>query len=240
MSFIDLRFLGMQRVIGTAVLEGPSGLTLIDPGPTSCRPAATTKTSCACTASASARETWWCCATPVITATTRSASIRLCTGCQLAVGSVPCASTRALSPVPVSHCCLARAVAAELLAPPLRPPQDLTEPAAEPRHAMSASVGSRPETTASCRPAHVVVRLRQHKRPRRPGERRRPRWRRPALTPQLTSSSLQLTNSNRPKELSSKARQLHRYPRPPALVSTLQPVTRFPKRRPEARPRPRA
>jgi glyoxylase-like metal-dependent hydrolase (beta-lactamase superfamily II) len=36
MNFVDLRFLGMQRVIGTAVLDGPSGLTLIDPGPTSC------------------------------------------------------------------------------------------------------------------------------------------------------------------------------------------------------------
>lgn len=39
MTFIDLCFLGMKRVIGTAVLEGPSGLTLIDPGPTSCLPA---------------------------------------------------------------------------------------------------------------------------------------------------------------------------------------------------------
>jgi glyoxylase-like metal-dependent hydrolase (beta-lactamase superfamily II) len=39
MNFIDLRFLGMRHVIGTAVLEGPSGLTLIDPGPTSCLPA---------------------------------------------------------------------------------------------------------------------------------------------------------------------------------------------------------
>jgi glyoxylase-like metal-dependent hydrolase (beta-lactamase superfamily II) len=39
MNFVDLRFLGMQHVIGTAVLEGPSGLTLIDPGPTSCLPA---------------------------------------------------------------------------------------------------------------------------------------------------------------------------------------------------------
>ncbi len=29
----------MSRVVGTAVLEGPSGLTLIDPGPTSCLPA---------------------------------------------------------------------------------------------------------------------------------------------------------------------------------------------------------
>jgi glyoxylase-like metal-dependent hydrolase (beta-lactamase superfamily II) len=36
MNFIDLRFLGMKHVIGTAVLEGPSGLALIDPGPTSC------------------------------------------------------------------------------------------------------------------------------------------------------------------------------------------------------------
>jgi glyoxylase-like metal-dependent hydrolase (beta-lactamase superfamily II) len=39
MNFIDLRFLGMKRVIGTAVLDGPSGLTLVDPGPTSCLPA---------------------------------------------------------------------------------------------------------------------------------------------------------------------------------------------------------
>jgi glyoxylase-like metal-dependent hydrolase (beta-lactamase superfamily II) len=39
MIFIDLEFLGLKRVIGTAVLEGPSGLTLIDPGPTSCLPA---------------------------------------------------------------------------------------------------------------------------------------------------------------------------------------------------------
>jgi glyoxylase-like metal-dependent hydrolase (beta-lactamase superfamily II) len=36
MTFIDLKFLGLKRVIGTAVLDGPSGLTLIDPGPTSC------------------------------------------------------------------------------------------------------------------------------------------------------------------------------------------------------------
>jgi glyoxylase-like metal-dependent hydrolase (beta-lactamase superfamily II) len=39
MNFIDLRFLGMKRVIGTAVLDGPSGLVLVDPGPTSCLPA---------------------------------------------------------------------------------------------------------------------------------------------------------------------------------------------------------
>jgi glyoxylase-like metal-dependent hydrolase (beta-lactamase superfamily II) len=39
MNFVDLHFLGMKRVVGTAVLDGPSGLTLIDPGPTSCLPA---------------------------------------------------------------------------------------------------------------------------------------------------------------------------------------------------------
>jgi glyoxylase-like metal-dependent hydrolase (beta-lactamase superfamily II) len=39
MIFIDLKFLGLQRVIGTAVLQGPSGLMLVDPGPTSCLPA---------------------------------------------------------------------------------------------------------------------------------------------------------------------------------------------------------
>ena len=39
MDFIDLHFLGRRHVIGTAVLRGPSGLTLIDPGPTSCLPA---------------------------------------------------------------------------------------------------------------------------------------------------------------------------------------------------------
>jgi glyoxylase-like metal-dependent hydrolase (beta-lactamase superfamily II) len=39
MHFVDLHFLGMKHVVGTAVLEGPSGLTLIDPGPTSCLPA---------------------------------------------------------------------------------------------------------------------------------------------------------------------------------------------------------
>ena len=35
-AFVDLKFLGLSRVIGTAVLFGPSGLTLVDPGPTSC------------------------------------------------------------------------------------------------------------------------------------------------------------------------------------------------------------
>jgi glyoxylase-like metal-dependent hydrolase (beta-lactamase superfamily II) len=36
MIFIDLKFLGLRHVIGTAVLQGPSGLALVDPGPTSC------------------------------------------------------------------------------------------------------------------------------------------------------------------------------------------------------------
>ena len=39
MNFVDLRFLGMRHVIGVAALDGPSGLTLIDPGPASCLPA---------------------------------------------------------------------------------------------------------------------------------------------------------------------------------------------------------
>jgi glyoxylase-like metal-dependent hydrolase (beta-lactamase superfamily II) len=39
MTFLDLNFQGLERVIGTAVLRGPSGLALIDPGPTSSLPA---------------------------------------------------------------------------------------------------------------------------------------------------------------------------------------------------------
>ena len=39
MDFIDLQFRGSPRVIATAVLSGPGGVTLIDPGPTSCLPA---------------------------------------------------------------------------------------------------------------------------------------------------------------------------------------------------------
>src|SRR5512145_2236405 len=35
MKIIDLQFQGRGRVIATAVLEGPSGVALIDPGPTS-------------------------------------------------------------------------------------------------------------------------------------------------------------------------------------------------------------
>ena len=39
MDFIDLHFRGSPRVIATALINGPGGLTLIDPGPTSCLPA---------------------------------------------------------------------------------------------------------------------------------------------------------------------------------------------------------
>ena len=39
MDIIDLHFQGRERAIATAVLRGPQGLTLIDPGPTSCLPA---------------------------------------------------------------------------------------------------------------------------------------------------------------------------------------------------------
>ena len=35
-DYIDLNFRGSRRVIATAVLSGPDGLVLIDPGPTSC------------------------------------------------------------------------------------------------------------------------------------------------------------------------------------------------------------
>lgn len=38
-DYIDLRFRGSDRVIATAVLSGPDGVTLVDPGPTSCLPA---------------------------------------------------------------------------------------------------------------------------------------------------------------------------------------------------------
>ena len=39
MDIIDLRFQGRDGVIATAVLRGPQGFTLIDPGPSSCLPA---------------------------------------------------------------------------------------------------------------------------------------------------------------------------------------------------------
>jgi glyoxylase-like metal-dependent hydrolase (beta-lactamase superfamily II) len=38
-DFIDLQFRGSPRVIATALLTGADGVTLIDPGPTSCLPA---------------------------------------------------------------------------------------------------------------------------------------------------------------------------------------------------------
>ena len=37
-DYIDLHFRGSPRVIATALLDGPDGLTLIDPGPTTCLP----------------------------------------------------------------------------------------------------------------------------------------------------------------------------------------------------------
>jgi glyoxylase-like metal-dependent hydrolase (beta-lactamase superfamily II) len=37
-DYIDLHFSGSPRVIATALLNGPEGLTLVDPGPTSCLP----------------------------------------------------------------------------------------------------------------------------------------------------------------------------------------------------------
>ena len=38
-TYIDLQFRGSPRVIATAILQGADGVTLIDPGPTSCLPA---------------------------------------------------------------------------------------------------------------------------------------------------------------------------------------------------------
>jgi glyoxylase-like metal-dependent hydrolase (beta-lactamase superfamily II) len=39
LRFADVRFRGVPGVIATAVLEGPGGIALVDPGPTSCLPA---------------------------------------------------------------------------------------------------------------------------------------------------------------------------------------------------------
>jgi glyoxylase-like metal-dependent hydrolase (beta-lactamase superfamily II) len=36
--YVDVGFLGVPRVIATAVLEGPDGVALVDPGPSSCLP----------------------------------------------------------------------------------------------------------------------------------------------------------------------------------------------------------
>ena len=38
-EYIDLNFRGSPRVVATAILEGTDGITLVDPGPTSCLPA---------------------------------------------------------------------------------------------------------------------------------------------------------------------------------------------------------
>ena len=38
-NYIDLNFRASPRVIATAVLQGSDGVTLVDPGPTSCLPA---------------------------------------------------------------------------------------------------------------------------------------------------------------------------------------------------------
>src|SRR5512145_2997556 len=37
-DFIDLNFRGRPRVIASALLSGPDGVTIVDPGPTSCLP----------------------------------------------------------------------------------------------------------------------------------------------------------------------------------------------------------
>ena len=39
LDYIDLQFRGSPRVIATAILQGSDGVTLVDPGPTSCLPA---------------------------------------------------------------------------------------------------------------------------------------------------------------------------------------------------------
>jgi glyoxylase-like metal-dependent hydrolase (beta-lactamase superfamily II) len=39
LRFADIRFQGVPGVIATAILEGPEGIALIDPGPSSCLPA---------------------------------------------------------------------------------------------------------------------------------------------------------------------------------------------------------
>jgi glyoxylase-like metal-dependent hydrolase (beta-lactamase superfamily II) len=39
MPLIDLRFRGSEHVIASAVLRGPDGLVIVDPGPSSCLPA---------------------------------------------------------------------------------------------------------------------------------------------------------------------------------------------------------
>src|SRR5581483_8197253 len=38
LSYIDLQFLGFPRIIATAVLHGPGGVALVDPGPSTTLP----------------------------------------------------------------------------------------------------------------------------------------------------------------------------------------------------------
>ena len=38
LSYVDLNFLGVPRIIATVVLHGPGGVALIDPGPSSTLP----------------------------------------------------------------------------------------------------------------------------------------------------------------------------------------------------------
>src|ERR1700683_876282 len=38
LSYVDLQFRGVSRAIATAVLDGPAGVALIDPGPSSTLP----------------------------------------------------------------------------------------------------------------------------------------------------------------------------------------------------------
>ena len=39
-DYLDLQFLGLTGVIATAVLSGPDGVALVDPGPSTTRDAA--------------------------------------------------------------------------------------------------------------------------------------------------------------------------------------------------------
>ena len=39
LSYVDLNFAGVPRVIATGVIHGPGGVALIDPGPSSTLPA---------------------------------------------------------------------------------------------------------------------------------------------------------------------------------------------------------
>ncbi len=45
MRYVDVRFRQMPLVIATAVLDSPSGVALIDPGPSSCLPAGQRRTA---------------------------------------------------------------------------------------------------------------------------------------------------------------------------------------------------